>query len=71
MTVLHSAMCFIEESLPSYYESKEKTNPLKEAANYTPQFQSHASERDSGVLALAIARNQGSVVLVGEPKEQS
>ena len=30
MTVLLSAMVFIEENLPSYYESKDKKNPLKE-----------------------------------------
>lgn len=36
MTVLHSAINFIEENLPSYYESKDKKNPLKE--NLTPQF---------------------------------
>jgi len=28
MTALHSALVFIEESLPSYYEAREKTNPL-------------------------------------------
>lgn len=34
MTVLHSAMMFIEDNLPSYCEGKEKRNPLKE--NMTP-----------------------------------
>lgn len=36
MTVLHSAITFIEENLPSYYEAKDKKNPLKE--NFTPKF---------------------------------
>jgi hypothetical protein len=30
MTVLHSALAFIEDNLPSYYDSKDKVNPLKE-----------------------------------------
>jgi hypothetical protein len=34
MTVVHSALQFIEETLPSYYESRDKTNPLIE--NMTP-----------------------------------
>ena len=34
MTVLLSALTFIEESLPNYYEAKDKTNPLIE--NMTP-----------------------------------
>ncbi len=38
MTVLHSALAFIEENLPTYYESKDKVNPLKEQA-FTPKFQ--------------------------------
>jgi hypothetical protein len=39
MTVLHSALAFIEENLPSYYESKDKTNPLQEHSNgNTPKF---------------------------------
>ena len=36
LTVLHSAITFIEENLPTYYESKDKKNPLKE--NFTPRF---------------------------------
>jgi hypothetical protein len=36
MTVLHSALVFIEENLPSYFDSKDKNNPLKE--NFTPFF---------------------------------
>ena len=34
MTVLHSALAFIEETMPTYYEAKDKTNPLIE--NLTP-----------------------------------
>lgn len=34
-------MLFIEENLPTYYESKDKKNPLKE--NCTPRFVSHES----------------------------
>ena len=34
MTVLHSALSFIEDNLPAYSEAKDKTNPLKE--NMTP-----------------------------------
>ena len=41
MTVLHSAMTFIEENLPSYYDSKDKKNPLKE--NFTPKFVTNES----------------------------
>jgi Vacuolar sorting protein 9 (VPS9) domain len=37
MTVLHSALAFIEENLPSYFESKDKLNPLKEQ-QFTPKF---------------------------------
>lgn len=36
MTVILNALTFIEETLPSYYDSKEKTNPLLD--NMTPQF---------------------------------
>ena len=37
MTVLHSAMTFIEENLPSYYDSKDTSkHPLKE--HMTPRF---------------------------------
>lgn len=36
LTVLHSALMFIEENLPSYYDSKDKKNPLKE--HFTPKF---------------------------------
>lgn len=28
MTVLHSAMAFIEDTLPTYYDSRDKSNPL-------------------------------------------
>lgn len=41
MTVLHSALLFIEETLPTYYESKEKINPLKEQ-HFTPHFNSQS-----------------------------
>jgi len=41
MTVLLSAMVFIEENLPSYYENKNKKNPLKE--HQTPKFVSSES----------------------------
>ena len=41
MTVLHSALAFIEENLPSYYDSKDKTNPLNE--NLTPFFNLEAN----------------------------
>ena len=41
MTVLHSALSFIEDNLPSYCENKDKTNPLKE--NLTPQFEESSS----------------------------
>ena len=34
MTVLLSAMSFIEENLPAYYDSKDKKSPLKE--HFTP-----------------------------------
>lgn len=34
MTVLHSALTFIEDSLPAYCEARDRTNPLKE--NLTP-----------------------------------
>lgn len=37
MTVLHSAMIFIEESLPTYYEAKDINNPLKDVSE-TPCF---------------------------------
>ena len=37
MTVLHAALSFIEENLPTYFEAKDKTNPLKEQA-FTPNF---------------------------------
>jgi hypothetical protein len=37
MTVLHSALAFIEENLPTYYDGKDKNNPLKEQA-FTPKF---------------------------------
>ena len=37
MTALHSALVFIEESLQSFYEAKEKTNPLV-GHNFTPNF---------------------------------
>lgn len=36
LTVLHSAIIFIEENLPSYYDAKDKKNPLKE--HFTPRF---------------------------------
>lgn len=36
MTVLHSGLNFIEEHLPSYYEKRDKKNPLKETQ--TPKF---------------------------------
>jgi len=36
LTVLYSAMTFIEENLPSYYEQKDKKSPLKE--HFTPKF---------------------------------
>jgi hypothetical protein len=40
MTVLHSALAFIEENLPTYFESKDKTSPLQEhgAHGNTPKF---------------------------------
>jgi hypothetical protein len=40
MTVLHSALAFIEENLPTYFESKDKTRPLQEngAHGNTPKF---------------------------------
>ncbi len=41
LTVLHSAIVFIEENLPAYYEAKDKTKPLKE--HYTPKFLSNES----------------------------
>jgi len=46
MTVLHSALAFIEDNLPSYYDSKDKVNPLKEQV-FTPKFiASHANPAD-------------------------
>ncbi|CDW81903.1 UNKNOWN [Stylonychia lemnae] len=51
MTVLHSALSFIEDNMPSYCESKEKTNPLKE--NMTPQFE------ETGSLLFQNPRSQG------------
>ena len=38
MTVLHSALAFIEENLPAYFESKDKTSPLQEHGGNTPKF---------------------------------
>lgn len=37
MTALHSALVFIEENLPTFYEAKDKTNPLA-GHNFTPSF---------------------------------
>ena len=39
MTVLHSALIFIEENLPKYYEQREKSSPLLEQ-HFTPNFNS-------------------------------
>ncbi|CDW75334.1 UNKNOWN [Stylonychia lemnae] len=57
MTVLHSAMTFIEENLPSYYESKDKKNPLKE--NFTPKFVYNES-------VLLSPRSMGQSVLMSK-----
>jgi hypothetical protein len=60
MTVLHSAINFIEENLPSYYEAKDKKNPLKE--NLTPQFNEelvHLSPR-SHEMSLLMSRLGGN-----------
>ena len=54
MTVLHSALQFIEETLPTYYEGKDKTNPLKEQ-HFTPHF---TSDKES---ALNYQMHKGSV----------
>jgi hypothetical protein len=45
MTVLHSAMIFIEETLPIYYDAKDISNPLKDVSE-TPCF------RTTSVYAL-------------------
>jgi len=41
MTVLHSALAFIEENLPSYVENKDIVNPLVDHPN-TPKFTGQA-----------------------------
>ena len=39
--MLHSAIVFIEENLPAYFEGKNKKKPLNE--HYTPKFLSNES----------------------------
>lgn len=43
-------MNFIEENLPTYYEAKDKRNPLKEQ-HITPRF--HHTNNNSGSMFLA------------------
>jgi hypothetical protein len=53
MTVLHSALAFIEENLPSYYESKDKTNPLQEhtISNLIPKHLGNTPKFNSGHMS--------------------
>ena len=53
MTVLLSALTFIEENLPQYYEARDKTNPLKEQ-HFTPNFH-HSGQGSHPPITLVIA----------------
>jgi len=55
MTVLHSAMNFIEETLPSYYEQKDNTKPLN-GQQFTPKFNAVI-----GLTSSVVSSNNGGM----------
>lgn len=56
MTALHSALVFIEESLPTYYDAKDKTNPLKDH-QFTPNFHMSSFGAGGGLIQVLDSNN--------------